>query len=198
MSPERGMGEARGEWLRELVHYILSNYPDKKVSTRRLEKVVYVAELESIDRFGERLTDLDFIRDDFGPCSHELLRLAVEEFEHETFEYEGVEGRAFRKPKAIEYHVLDEQTIEVVDVIHRKWSKKSPDDLVEYSRSTDPYKDAKLKESIDFDKYKACSDALYRNPDLEAELDQSRKDIEDGNCVVINNDEELQDYFASM
>jgi uncharacterized phage-associated protein len=198
MEPEHTTGTDRGERLRELVHYILSNYPDKRVSTRRLEKIVYVAELESIDRYGHRITDLDFIRHDYGPCSNELLRMAVEEFEHETFEVEGGEGRAFRKPRPTEYRLLEEKTIKILDTVNGRWAKKSPNALVEYSRSTDPYKDANLYSPIDFEKYKACSDALYRNPDLKADLDQARKDIENGNCVVIKNEDELEDYFASM
>jgi uncharacterized phage-associated protein len=198
MSPESMTGEARGLRLRELIHYILSDFPDKRVSTRRLEKLVYVAELEAIDRFGHRLTDLKFIRDDYGPCSHELLRLAVEDFDFETFEFEGVEGRAFRKPSPMEYTLLDGETMDILRTIDSRWGQRSPDALVEYSRSTDPYKDAELYAPIDFDKYKACADALYRDPRLVANLEQARKDIERGDCVVINDDEGLDEYFDSM
>jgi len=198
MEPEHATGMDRDERLKELVHYILSNYPDKRVSTRRLEKIVYVAELESIDRYGHRITDLDFIRHDYGPCSNELLRMAVGEFEHETFEFEGGEGRAFRKPKPVKYRLLEEKTIKIMDTVNGRWGKRSPNALVEYARSTDPYKDAELYAPIDFDKYKACSDALYRDPALARELEEAREEIREGKGTRVATEEELEDFFESM
>ena len=198
MDPDRSTEGDRGSRLRELIHYILSQYPDRRVSTRRLEKLVYVAELDSIDRFGHRLTDLDFIRDSFGPCSHELLRVAVGEFEHETFEVEGGEGRAFMTPDPIEYHHLDDEAVVVLDSVHRDWGARSPDALVDHARSTEPYKDAAMYSSIDFDKYKACSDALYRNPQLVKELEEASAEVEAGEGTRIGSDEELEDYLDSL
>lgn len=198
MDTQRSTDGDRAMRLREIIHYILFQYPDKRVSTRRLEKLVYAAELESIDRFGHRITDLDFIRDAFGPCSHELLRTAVGEFEHETFEVEGGEGRAFRRPERIEYLHLEEEAVEILDTVHREWGDRSPDALVDHSRSTDPYKDAEMYSSIDFDKYRSCSDALYRNPQLLKDLEEASAEIREGRGTRINTEEELDEFFESL
>ena len=186
------------ERLREIVHYILRSYPDKRVSTRQLEKLVYMAELEAIDRYGERLTDLRYIRDDFGPCSWELLRLSVDEFDHEEFAFGGGTGRAFRRPRARKYKLIDDRDRELIDSVVGTWRHRRPDDLVERTRGTPPYQEAELYHDIDLERYKRAADTLYRDPDLPRQLEEAREEIREGKGTRVSTRKELEEFLASM
>ena len=57
--------------LKDLVALVISEYPKPEDLTRaRLEKLIYLADVEWAWRYGDKLTDIDWIYNDYGPFVH--------------------------------------------------------------------------------------------------------------------------------
>jgi len=125
---------------KDLIAYLLSKF-EINLEPIVLIKLVYLSELEAIEKYGKRFTDLTFTHYRHGPYSSEL----------HTF---------YENNKSFPYNLKDKDP-DLLDVIENVVNKWKPivigggiQGLINKTYHTLPFQEASFNEKIDFEKYK--------------------------------------------
>lgn len=126
---------------KNLIAYLLSKF-EIRLEPIALIKLVYLSEIEAIEKYGKRFTDLTFIHYRHGPYSGEL-----QNFYNNT--------RVSYNPKGKE---PDPDLLNVVETIVGKWKPVvlggGIQGLINKTYHTLPFQETSYNEIIDFEKYK--------------------------------------------
>jgi hypothetical protein len=126
---------------KNLIAYLISRF-DIRLKPIALIKLVYLGELEAIEKYEKRFTDLSFIHYQHGPYSSELQSA----YENEMF--------ASYKPNGKD----DPDLLNVIETIVTKWKSivqgGGIQGLINKTYHTLPFQEASYNKEIDFEKYK--------------------------------------------
>ena len=179
--------------------YFIHNFDTYHLSTRQLMKLCYKAEIRSIDKYGERLTNLTFTRRDFGPICHELYDFVregdpdVDIFE-ETFG-DDKHGRVFM-PNRINISIpLRPKTKEILDEIITEWQNEAPETIIGSTKFMPPYTWTDKKSPIEFDRFIEHRNNIYLNIDLGKTIKDNYKDIEDENGLTFDSYQKFNEHL---
>lgn len=188
--------------LRDII--VFFTYTTEYLTEIRLVKLIYLAEIYAIEKFGERLTNIDFISHYYGPYSDEILStgeaIAGEDI---TIEYQettkGPYGSFFKttKEKTCVEHLTKEE-LGVLKEIARKYKFKPTTKIVKDAKETEPYLKTEFGDAIDLDEYTKEMDLIYRNENLLTSVKQSMVEAQEGKGVLCTTSKDLEDYFDSL
>lgn len=188
--------------IRDIIVYF--TYNTKYLTEIRLNKLIYLAELYSIEKLGKRLLDIDFISYHYGPYSPDIATIGEAiSGEDITIEYElantGHYANFYRttQEKTCVKHLTVEEFGVLGDIV-RDFKYGSTPQIVEAAKRSEPYLKTNFGDVIDLDKYKKDVDAIYRNNELINSVKQSMAEYSNGEGVLINSQEELDSYFDSL
>ena len=144
------------EKVRDVVLFFAykSNRP---LSSKRIQKLAYLAELRAIEKWGRRLTQADFINYKHGPWSLEVALAAEEAPELQMSKEETPKGIGrFFSPAQNRAKILalDEEEIGLLNEVVTDWIRVDTDALVKAAKTSPPFIwTAKLRDPIPFDEY---------------------------------------------
>lgn len=142
--------------LRDIIVYF--TFKTKYLTEIRLTKLIYIAEIYSIEKFGERLSEINFLNYYYGPWSQEISFAGgmlsgddvLIEFDTTLHGYDA----SFFKPNVDKTTIsLSEGDISILDDVLNDWGFKKTPEIIEYAKSTFPYKNSEFGELINFDKH---------------------------------------------
>jgi len=123
-----------------LINYMLSKFevcPEPIV----LIKLVYLSELEAIEKYGKRFTDLTFIHYKHGPYSSELQNFCKN-----------------NAPVSYSENNKDPDLLDVIETIVNEWKpivlRGGVQGLINKTYHTLPFQETSYNEEINFEKYK--------------------------------------------
>jgi hypothetical protein len=125
---------------KNLIAYLLSKF-EIHLEPIVLIKLVYLSELEAIEKYGKRFTDLTFTHYRHGPYSNELQN-------------------AYKNKKLTLYNLdgKDPDLLDVLETIVNKWKPiilgGGIQGLINKTYHTLPFQETSYNEEIDFEKYK--------------------------------------------
>jgi hypothetical protein len=126
---------------KNLIACLLSRF-DIRLEPIALIKLVYLGELEAIEKYGKRLTDLSFIHYRHGPYSSELQNA----YKNKTLSSYNPNGKD------------DPDLLNVIETIVSKWKPVVQggglQGLINKTYHTLPFQEASYNAKIDFEKYK--------------------------------------------
>lgn len=188
--------------IRDII--VFFTYKTQYLTEIRLNKLIYLAELYSIEKLGKRLLDIDFFSYHYGPYSPDIATVGEAiSGEDITIEYEptntGYNATFYKttQDKTCVKHITEKE-FEVLDDIVRDFKYKSTPQIVDAAKNSEPYLETNFADVIDLDKYKKDMDAIYRNNELINSVKQSMAEYSNGEGVLINSKEELDSYFDSL
>jgi hypothetical protein len=124
---------------KDLIAYLLSKF-EIKLESIVLIKLVYLSEIEAIEKYGKRFTDLKFIHYKHGPYANELH----DSYESNMFTSFNIEGK-------------DPDLLGVVETVVNKWKPiitgVGIQGLINKTYHTLPFQETSFNEEIDFKKY---------------------------------------------
>lgn len=126
------------------------------LSTRKLVKLVYLADVYYYQMFGKRLTDVPFKHYLYGPWSPEIEKSLEELCEAGIIREEPIETRdgnvaSVPKPAVKETVVkLPHNAIKVIEMVLTDFGKADPGDVVAFTKKTLPFLNTPFDEEIDF------------------------------------------------
>ncbi len=123
---------------------------------KKLQKLTYLAEIEYIEKYGERLSDLSFVHYYYGPFSADIMNIEDED-ENITLINKNKGRYAVKESSIINPEEVDKLDPEIEgflkEVLH-KYMDKTGKDLEKIADSTEPFEEAEnLKDTIDLDGY---------------------------------------------
>ena len=155
--------------LRDVIVYF--TFKTNYLTLIRLIKLIYIAEIYSIKKFGRRLTEVDFLNYHYGPWSSEINSIGeiisgddiLIEFDRTPQGHDA----SFFKPNVDEPAInLSEEDISLLDDVINEWGFKKTEDIITFVKSTSLYKNSGFGELINFDEYiDECRSALVESDD---------------------------------
>ena len=125
---------------KDLIAYLLSKF-EIGLEPIVLIKLVYLGEIEAIEKYGKRFTDLKFIHYKHGPYAKELHN----SYENKQFASFSIDGK-------------DPDLIAVVEAVVEKWKPAiiggGIQRLINKTYHTLPFQETSYNDEIDFEKYK--------------------------------------------
>ncbi len=142
--------------IRDIIVYFA--FKTKFLTERRLMKLIYVSEIYHIKKFGKRLTNACFYNYRYGPWSPDIDLIGeVISGEDILIDYETTRNgheASFFKPNVSETTVnLSEEEISTLEDVLKDWKFKRTYELINFTKSTVPYRESEFGEVIDFRKY---------------------------------------------
>jgi len=127
------------EQSKDLIAYLLSKF-ETNIEPIALIKLVYMGEIEAIEKFNKRFTDLKFIHYKHGPYANELQN----SYENNEFSSFNVDGK-------------DPDLLAVVENIVAKWKPivigGGIQGLINKTYHTLPFQETSFNKEINFEKY---------------------------------------------
>jgi len=184
----------------ELVKYLLKNYgplPQKK-----LQKLAYIAEIEYIKKYGERLSDLSFIKYYHGPYSMDITN--IEDLEDDIIIKEEQSGNFIKKMSELigrknnNINIKPEIAEELKELLS-PYINKSGAQLEKKADNTEPFLEAEnLKDPIDLDRYawyyKTINSSQFWD-DVKKKDEENKKNHIYGKHII-KDDSELDSLFS--
>jgi hypothetical protein len=142
--------------LRDIIVYL--TFKTKYLTEIRLTKLIYIAEIYSIEKFGRRLSEINFLSYYYGPWSQEISFAGemlsggdiLIEFDTTLHGHDA----SFFKPNVDKPTVrLYEGDLSILDDVLTDWGFKKTPEIIEYAKSTFPYKNSEFGELINFDEH---------------------------------------------
>ena len=155
--------------LRDIIVYF--TFKAKHLTERRLAKLIYIAEIYSIEKFGRRLSEIKFFNYYYGPWSPEVDH--TEEllsggdiligFDTTSHGYDA----SFFKPNVDKTTIsLSDGDKTILDDVLNDWGFKRTPEIIEHAKSTTPCKSSEFGELINFDEYiEECISTVIENDD---------------------------------
>ena len=140
--------------LRDIIIYFA--FKTKYLTEIRLTKLIYIAEIHSIEKFGRRLSEVNFLNYYYGPWSQEISFAGeiisggdiLIEFDTTLHGYDA----SFFRPNVDKTTIsLSDGDISILDDVLNAWGFKKTPEIIEYAKSTFPYKNSEFGELINFD-----------------------------------------------
>lgn len=202
MKMEALLKEPEGlEKIRSIITYFTYKLGGKYLSTRRLMKLYYMAELRSIEKHGRRLSKAKFWNWDYGPWSLDVVLVAdtvdgiKTELQEPTDKYSGKRYvPLYDKTKVF----LNKEEMEILDKVLTHWKWKKTDKLVKETKSFAPFTWSSLGEEIPFDKLIECYDKTYRDKSLLASIKESRKEIAQNKITSIASEADIKAFINNL
>ena len=142
--------------LRDIIVYF--TFKTKYLTEIRLTKLIYIAEIYSIEKFGKRLSGVKFLNYFYGPWSQEISfaggMLSGSDILIEFGTTPSGHDASFFKPNVDKTTIrLCEGDISILDDVLNDWGFKKTPEIIEYAKSTSPYKNSEFGELINFDEH---------------------------------------------
>lgn len=191
------------ENIKDVFKYLVYQFRDDgRLSTRQLMKLFYKAELRSIEKYGERITDAVFVRGDFGPVSPDIYAIFEEDDIDVNINVEELsKGHKVRLfiPKFEETMVtLTPKSMDVLEEVINEWEDEDVKDLIKSTKIMPPFIWAELKKPIDFDKYIEHRNNIYENADLAKQIKESLEDIDKGECLTFDDPQTFISHLTNI
>lgn len=200
MEQEMRAAPERSE-LQDIIVYFTYKMP--YLTEIRLNKLIYAAEIYCIEKFGKRLTDIPFMRYHYGPWSPRIgaegavisgtdIRIESRRTPdgHESTFFVPIED------KKMSVNILEEK-IPVLDDVVEDWRFKSTEELIEFTKSTIPYRRSKFGEVLDLDRHARLMKLVHDKEIIEA-VERSRREAKEGKGRTFVNKEELERYYDAL
>ena len=169
--------------LRDSILYLANRcgyvYPVK------IAKLLYLAEIEHIDRVGKRLTSAEFISDNYGPNPREAT-LVIDLLEMEGWLKSSVETTKrgymmtkIRPSRPLPKLGLSGEAIRTLEIVVHRWKFRNTDRIVAASKETAPFKAAPSQSPIDLDDY-LTERNLLASPRIQHQVAESEEDLKQG------------------
>ncbi len=197
------LGYVKGDpnLLRDAILYLTAKcgyvYPVK------IAKLLYLAELEHINRVGKRLTSAEFIHDKYGPNPREA-GLIVDFLEMNGWLQKEVEAskrghlmtkiRIARSPSRFG---LSNDAVATLNSIAARWKFRNTDAIVAASKETEPFRNTPKGAPIDLDDYLAGRN-LLAGKSVREQVAESVDDIEHGRIRKFASKTEVRSYLDSV
>ena len=141
--------------IKEIVKEFLSNY--RYLHEFRIQKLMYFAELYTIDNYEQRLSDATWKPYMYGSFSEDV-RTAVQRLEEgNEVDTETVRRDGSKTTKYIGYGIsggdISKAKKLIVNRVHQQFKSKSNDELGDESKESWLYQDQKFDTPMDFGKY---------------------------------------------
>lgn len=173
MSIEYNLSEEGFIELEEVIREFLSNY--KYLFEIRIQKLIYYAELYSIENYGLRITEADFKPFHYGSFS-DTVREALADMD---LPEQSVRRHGNKTKRYLNYGVsstqLSKEKKKVINRIHERTKSQSTDELAKLSKNSWLFDHLEKGESMEFKEYRSH---LMTEFDIE-EGDNWRKALEE-------------------
>lgn len=175
------------------------------LSTRKLVKLVYLADVYHYQMFGKRLTDVHFKHYRYGAWSPEIEE-CVEELCDKGILTEEIVMTASGNPACVPKPAIAETVIdlseegkEALNAVLRDWGDKSPDEVVKFTKSALPFINTPYDEEIDFARCdpmfayakeegisveQAAMEDIVSNKDFMAKILKADKSLREGGRIL--------------
>lgn len=198
---ELGFVKGDPNLLRDTILYLAAKcgyvYPVK------IAKLLYLAELEHINRVGKRLTSTEFVHDNYGPNPREAS-LIVDFLEMDGWVQSGVETtkrghlmKKIRLAKPPPKLGLSDEAIETLNSIVTRWKFRNTDAIVAASKETEPFRRTPKGALIDLDDYLVGRN-FVAGRSIGEQVTQSEDDIEHGRYRKFTTKGEALSYLDSV
>lgn len=134
------------EELKEVVVEFLSKY--EALYEKRIQKLIFYGEVFSIENYGQRLTNADFMPYYHGPYSRRLSNV-VEELAEEPRIGKTREGQLFTQSHS-DGGRLSQNKKDLINRIHRETRSMTTEELVDFAKDTWFWQAFEEEEEIDF------------------------------------------------
>lgn len=163
-----------------------------RLNRTRLMKLIYLAELRAIEKWGRRLTNIDFKNWNFGPSSQRLLRVINTigpEVRKEKRKTKSGNTAEFLIPAKSKTRIsLTMPEIELLDEVLDNWKYEKNEILIENSKKSPPFIWTNHGNDIPFEEYKKFAEKLN-----EAKSNDSRIF-----GVALSSKEEIEEYIEAL
>lgn len=187
--------------LQDIIIYLTRKMP--YLTEIRLNKLIFAAEIYYIEKYGKRMTDIPFIHYHYGVWSPrigaEAALISGTDILVKTGKTpEGHESTFFVPVETKEVLVnISEEKISILEDIVRDWQFEPTEKLIEFTKSTIPYRRSKFGEVLDLDRYARLMKLVYDKEVIEA-VERSRREAKEGKGRIFVNKEELERYYDAL
>jgi len=163
-----------------------------KLNRTRVMKLIYLAELRSIEKSGKRLTDCIFKNWNYGPFSSEILsaieNIGTDVKREAMVAKEGRKGEFLIPIKEKTFVNLEKDEMTLLDEVLSTWKYESNENIISSSKKSPPFTWTSRGDTIPFEEYTE----FIRNVNL-AKHDRFRN-----NCIVLSSDEDIDGYLSKL
>jgi uncharacterized phage-associated protein len=143
------------EQSKKLITYLIANF-NGKLGKTVLQKIVYLSELEAIEEYGKRFTDIEIKHYNYGPFAASLQPEVIEE--HINCRYE---NKHYYTQEGPNKEGIDKDLLSIADTIIEKvrryaeydFSGKVFEDFINKAYHTLPFQETPFGNEIKFEKY---------------------------------------------
>jgi uncharacterized phage-associated protein len=165
------------EKVKSVVLYLVENYPN--ITTTRLQKLFYLAELRSIEKNGKRISDAKYCSYRYGPYSPDVSAVADglidKEITRKEFMRENHRGKSYRlNTKSVKFN-LEPSEMRILDEILSEYKYKKNESILKEVYESEPFVWAAFNEDLDFNAYKKECKLLYHNDRIKERVEANRK-----------------------
>jgi len=196
--------EKQEETIKNILLYLISN--SKYLTEKRLQKLFYIAEIEFIHRFGQRMSIVDFINHKHGMYSFHIKHFI------DCLDDDGKIKSVFKKTKddydAHFYHLnkkdivieLDDERVEILNNILEKFAYNITENIIKYAKSTKPFKETPYGEKIDLDNYveQCFNESLLKDKVIIKKVGESEKDYIKGDFSKFSSCNKILKYLNEL
>jgi len=155
----------------------------KYLTEKRLQKLIYTAELYYIEEFCKRLTNIRFKNYNYGVWSPDVAdaNICLDGICLSIKEEETTGGHLASFIELMGEHPFDltEDEIRILDKVLEDWEFRTTDELVGFTKSTLPWEESKFGEDVDLDGYiEECEleNNFFSNKEIMEELERIEKE----------------------
>jgi len=163
-----------------------------RLNKTRLMKLAYLAELKAIEKWGTRLTHIDFKNWNYGPYSHdiqEFLECAGPDIKREVKLLEsGRIGEFFVPAKSKTQISLTMADIGLLDEVLAFWRYRDNNALIRNAKESPPFIWTMKGDNVPFDKY----------AEFVRELDEARSADFHKQAIVLANPSQVHDFLRTL
>ncbi len=183
---------------KELIEFIIGQ--SGTLTSKKLQKMVYLIELEYIKKHGERLSNLVFKNWHYGPYSEDIKKIQEEDdtilltVKNTNLNREAHISKLQKEPKINISQTLEKEITDYID----KYIHYDTTELEKKSKNTEPFLDTEKGEIIDLDGYAE----FYKNISNEGfwncveKYEKEWKEIPKEKRLVFKNFEDLKEYYS--
>lgn len=169
------MGTKQDEKFSQILAYVCHEYNAGDLTELKLWKLLFFCEADFFEKFGKRLTGIDFIKNTHGPTPEiGLVRTIIRNLEKngclEITPIQGPNGQLnkYSCPKTLGIDKLTSEELDSINQTCKKYFRLKASQLVTLSHRDPVYLAGTKQKTLDF-KY-----ALYRDSDEEQSLPKTK------------------------
>ncbi len=169
----------------------------------KIAKLLYLAELEFIKKFGKRPTDNLFISDHYGPNAPEAALIekimatkGIVRTEDVRTHRDHIMKRIY-PVNSIDDISIPKDYVDCINAVCKTYGRMKTDNLVKASKNTDPYRDTPKKEEINFDDFIREREYLMQ-PEVSDKIQKSIAEINNGKYRELKSKSEAIAFIDSL